>query len=209
MGSEKHTAFAKRFTEIVESNVTLGVVRGIELAAHQELIAPCRALNQRTPHGRLTPLMWCARTCLEWIAVKAPRHGRPVGEPIEVVLDQGKGMDEVREYFRWLKKRRVPWMADYVSFASADKKARTRHAMPLQAADLIANRVKQRFVDFVADQTSGVRAPMQWLLKRGLIDARLFQRDGLAESLPALEQELETNPVAQAHYCGFAPNQRR
>ena len=197
VNSGKHKKFRRRFTAIAEGLVSLGVAQGVELEAFSKLVASSQIILRGTPHGKLTYRMWCARECLKWVS-KHP-HGRPLDEPIAVILESGKGMGEAAEYLNWLKRQRVPWMDCFVSFTTAGKSL-----LPLQAADLIANETKRELVEF---QKLGARKPirtsMKRLLKGGLIKMMIATELNMQRFVPLLEHGLSINdPEVVADFEG-------
>lgn len=90
---KKHNKYAKLFTAIAADNTEIAVGRAIEVAAYQELLAPVLASSIWSPHGRITPKMWCARTTLESLVVTHRRFLQ--SEPLSVVFEAGDGTGEV------------------------------------------------------------------------------------------------------------------
>lgn len=199
--SKRHRNFSRRFTAIAESQATLAVCRGIHLDVFREVIAAAPEILRRTPHGRLTPMMWCARSCLEWISISGPQHGRPLDEPIAVIIERGPGTPEVLEYLSWLKERGAPWMDCFCSFEEGDKSL-----LPLQGADLIAHETKRRLVEYVKPDGRPIRKSLHRLLKRRMVEMNLFQRtDKAIQYFVGLDRELKAgNPEVIAMWEGTA-----
>ena len=188
----KHKKFERRFSKIAVDMVTLGVAQGVDLNPFNKWIASSGPILDRTPNGRMTYRMWCARKCLRWIAVNAPN--RPPDEDIAVILEDGKGMGETADYLRWLKKRDVPWMAPYVSITTADKKV-----LPLQAADLIANHAQRELVEFLKppNDRRPTHRSLSRLLANDLIQMDVTTEADMSSSIPRLEHSMCTDePVA-------------
>ena len=187
--SKKHKKFRRRFTALAEGLVTLGIAWGIQLDPFRRLIASNQAILDHTPRRRYTYRMLCARLCCEWISIRGPNYGRPLDEPIAVVLESGKGMGEAVEYLEWMKNRNMPWMDCFVSFATARK-----DVLPLQAADLIANQSKRRLSSYVYRDDSGyVEAPLKRLLKRESIVTKVMEESNMEQWVPALTEMLNEN----------------
>lgn len=204
--SKKHKRFSRKFTALAESLVTLGIAWGVELDPFRRLLASNQVVLNHTPHGRYTYRMLCTRFCCEWISVKGPSHGRPLDEPIEVVLEGGKGMGEAVEYLKWMKSREVPWMDCFVSFTTAGKEV-----LPLQAADLIANQSKRRLSSFLyRDDRGHDEAPLKKLLKRRLIQMDVFTETNMEQWVPVLTDKLhEEHPNTILQFAGHKPKPRQ
>ena len=200
--SKKHKRFRRRFTALAESLLTLGVTWAVPLDPFKRLIASNQAILDHTPRGRYTYRILCARMCCEWISIKGPDHGRPLDEPIDVVLEGGKGMGEAVEYLKWLKNQNVPWMDCFVSFTTAGKEV-----LPLQAADLIANQSKRRLSSFLDRDDGGHdEPPLKRLLKRGFIQMDVFTEANMEQWVPVLTEKLhEKHPDTVLQFAGHKP----
>jgi len=177
---KKHARFARRFAAIADKHTSACMARGIGLDGHAELVRNHPALIVHSPHGRVTPTMWCARTCLEWVATtwKQP----PVYEPIVVILEDGDGIGEVIEYLNRLKKQKPYWMQAFESFATG-----TKALLPLQAADYLVHEARRRISEAIYPEEHAVRKSFTRLVQRQGVSIKFWKRSDLAAGLPLYE----------------------
>jgi hypothetical protein len=183
--AQKQRKFAKYFTAIAERQTELAIGRAVENAAYAEHVAPILAASHWSPHGRITPLMWCARTCLEALAV---RHARfvPSSESIAVVFEEGDGVGETIDYMRGLQKRGAPFAERYVSFDDGPKSL-----MPLQAADLIVHEGIRSVQERVSPTGRRKRKSMERLVQGERVDLRVFtRRDLIDHVVPSVREQI-------------------
>jgi hypothetical protein len=174
---QKQREFAKYFTAIAEKQTELAIGRAVEVDAYDEHVAPILATSHWSPHGRITPLMWCARTCLEALAV---RHARfvPSSEQIAVVFEEGDGIGETIDYMRGLQKRGAPFAQRFESFSDGPKSVK-----PLQAADLIAHEAIRAVQEKISPTGRSKRKSMLRLVQGQRVDLRVFTRRNLIDDV--------------------------
>ena len=179
----KHTKFAKRFAAIADNHTSACMARGIGLDGHAELVRNHPALIAHAPHGRVTPTMWCTRTCLEWVTTTWKQ--RPPHEAIAVILEEGDGVGEVIEYLHRLKKQAAPWMPPFVSFATG-----TKALLPLQAADYLVHEARRRIsaVHFPeGPDIRKIRKSFKRLIESDGVSIKYWTRENLATGLASYE----------------------
>ena len=186
--SKRHRQFERKFSAIAESMVTLGKAQGVVLAGFDRHMRKNKTILKHTPNGRMTPHMWCAMQCLLWLSKKS---GRPIDEPIAVIVERGKGNDEAINYLNWLKGREVPWMAPYVTIAPGGKEL-----LPLQAADLLANHTQRELIRHLDSPGSKPHRSMERLLKGGLIQMDVQTDENLATMVHRMEDAIRSGDQA-------------
>lgn len=90
--SATHKNLRRRSTTVAERLVTLGIASGVRLDPFRRLLMSNQTTLRHTPNCRYPYRMLRARFCCEWIPIKGASHGRRLGEPIAVVLEDGNGI---------------------------------------------------------------------------------------------------------------------
>ena len=175
---KKQRKYAKLFTATAADRTEIAIGRAVDVAAYQEFLAPVLAAQYWTPHGKVTPLMWCARTSLESLVV---RHARfiPAPVPLAVIFEEGEGVGEVIDYMRGLQKRGAPWAQRFASFADGPKELR-----PLQAADLIVHEGIRSVHEKLHPSGRPKRKSMLRLVRDERVEIRAFSRQDVINALP-------------------------
>jgi hypothetical protein len=181
---KRHLKFAKYFTAIAETNTEIAVGRAVDVRAYQQLVAPVLATHYWTPHGKVTPKMWCARTTLESLIL---RHGRflPRDQTLAVVFEEGDGVGEVIEYLGGLKKRGCPWAERINSLSDGPKSS-----LPLQAADLIMHEAVRSVREKINPTGRAMRKSMNRLVSSKRVEIHVFTRQNLLSGLPTLSNNI-------------------
>lgn len=184
---KKHNRFAKRFTAIAEKQTEVGVGRAVDEPALMEIWYPELSKRCWTPHQRVTPLMFCARTCLEWIDSHYAKN--PPDEPIAVIFEEGPGVGEAIDYFNGLRRRRVPWIQRFESFATGSKSL-----LPLQAADLIVHETRRRIEERLIPTGRRKRKSYLRLVQGGRVESKVWTREDMIENLSQILETLKNDP---------------
>lgn len=183
---EKQKKFSKLFTAIAESRTEVGIGRAVDEPAYMEILAPVLSDIHWTPHGKFTPLMWCARLCLEGLIVNYRRQ-IPWGKvPIAVIFEQGDGVGEVIDYLRELQKRGAEWAGYYTSFGDGPKTL-----LPLQAADLIVYESAKEIDERLNPTGRPMRKSMGRLARTERLDVKVWTRIDLINAVPEVKKRIQ------------------
>jgi hypothetical protein len=182
---KKQIKFAKLFTAIAEKQTEIGIAHAIDVAAFNELLAPILAARYWTPHGKVTPLIWCTRTVL---AALVNRHSQfvPPTQPLQIIFETGDGVGEAIDYFRGLKERGAPWLSQIVSFADGDKRV-----LPLQAADLIVHEAVRSAIETIHPSGRAKRKSMLRLVEGERVEVRVLTRQNAVDAVPAISNNIQ------------------
>ncbi len=121
--------------------------------------------------------MFCTRTCVEWIA-SGWKH-RPAGQPIQVIIEAGKGVGEVVDYLYALQEAGAPWLAPFISFAPGPKSLK-----PLQAADYVAHECARRTQEAIHPTGHDIRKSFKRLIQKNGVTITYWTRKQLLDGLP-------------------------
>ncbi len=181
----KQVKFAKLFTAIAEKQTEIAIAHAMDLAAFNEFLAPILAARYWTPHGKVTPLMWCARTMLSALV---NRHSQfvPPTQPLQIIFETGDGVGEAIDYFRGLKMRGAPWAQHIVSFADGDKQL-----LPLQAADLIVHEAVRSGIETIHPSGRPKRKSMIRLVEGERVEVRILTRQNAMDAVPAISDGIQ------------------
>ncbi len=185
--NKTHAEFARRFAAIAETHFATGVGRGVDAAAFNRVVSPeqfvVRGFELFGVQVKGFPaLMFCARTCMEWIGHWWP--GRPKNEGIAVVLDDGPGVGAAIEYFRFMKKNDVPWSRPFRSFTTTEKAGLS----PLQAACYVAYETRLELAARTKSPRPAPRPSFERLTQRDRVSIRIASESGLTQYVEELRR---------------------